>query len=233
MSWLKSKAKTNPPTASLLPNVFPTRMTQRSSLVSRYCGVERFDEITPTDGQTFPNPVREELPTIQTLSHSVKSNAVWHLQRLRLLRDPEDCEPPQLFRSTGTGVIRRTIGAALGMPTEFHRRDSSPPVFQYVCLAILFARAMLFQSRYAQDIWRTEKVDAPFFMPASASASLEIVRPEAQKLGVHTGDTLLAVNGQNYTGTALLSEAYATARLGDQFELRVKSASGEHSVVLP
>ena len=119
------------------------------------------------------------------------------------------------------------------MPTEFHRRDSSPPVFRYVCLASLFAGAMLFQIRYAQDIWRTEKVDAPFVMPASASALLEIVRPEAEKLGLHTGDTLLAVNGQKYTGTALLSEAYAKARPGDQFELRVKSASGEHSVVLP
>jgi len=119
------------------------------------------------------------------------------------------------------------------MPAEFHRRDSSPPVFRYVCLASLFAGAMLFQIRYAQDIWRTEKVDAPFVMPASASALLEIVRPEAEKLGLHTGDTLLAVNGQKYTGTALLSEAYAKARPGDQFELRVKSASGEHSVVLP
>jgi hypothetical protein len=86
--------------------------------------------------------------------------------------------------------------------------------------ASLFAGAMLFQIRYAQDIWRTEKVDAPFVMPASASAVLEIVRPEAEKLGLHTGDDLLAVNGQKYTGTALLSEAYAKARPGDQFELR-------------
>jgi sigma-B regulation protein RsbU (phosphoserine phosphatase) len=119
------------------------------------------------------------------------------------------------------------------MPTEFHRRDSSPLVFQYVCLAILFAGAMLFQIRYAQDIWRAEQVDAPFVMPASATDALEIVRPEAEKLGLHTGDTLLAVNGQKYTGTAILSEAYAKARPGDQFELRVKSASGEHSAVLP
>jgi hypothetical protein len=49
----------------------------------------------------------------------------------------------------------------------------------------------------------------------------------------HTGDTLLAVNDQKYTGTAILSEAYAKARPGDLFELRVKSVPGEHSVVLP
>lgn len=119
------------------------------------------------------------------------------------------------------------------MPTEFRARDSSPPVIQYVCLAILLAGAVLFQIRYTQDIWRAEKVDVPFVMPASASASLEIVRPAAEKLGLHSGDTLLAVNGQEYTGTAILSEAYANARPGDQFELRVKSAAGEHSVVLP
>src|SRR5579872_3139417 len=119
------------------------------------------------------------------------------------------------------------------MVTEIRRRDSSPPVFQYVCLAILFASAMLFQIRYAQDIWRGEKVDVPFVMPASASASLEIVRPSAEKMGLHIGDTLLAVNGQKYTGTAILSEAFAKARLGDQIELRVKSASGEQSVILP
>jgi len=92
---------------------------------------------------------------------------------------------------------------------------------------------MLFQIRYAGDIWHDEKVDVPFVMPDSASASLAIVRPAAEKLGLHTGDTLLAVNGHEYAGTTILSEAYAKARPGDQIELRVKSASGEHSVVLP
>jgi phosphoserine phosphatase RsbU/P len=119
------------------------------------------------------------------------------------------------------------------MPTELHRQDSSTPWFQYVCLAILFAGAMLFQARYAEDIWRGEGIDAPFVMPASGSASLEIVRPEAAKLGVHPGDILLAVNGQKYTGTAALAEAYAKARPGDQIELRVKSSGGERAVALP
>ena len=118
------------------------------------------------------------------------------------------------------------------MPTEFRRRDS-PPTFQYVCLAILFAGAMLFQIRYARDIWRAEKVEYPFVAPGAASAALEIVRPAAEKLGLHAGDLLLTVNGQKYTGTAILSEAYANTRPGDQFELTVKSASGEHSVVMP
>lgn len=107
------------------------------------------------------------------------------------------------------------------------------PNLQYLCLAVLFAGAMLFQIRYAQDVWRAEKIDFGFVVPATASASLEIVRPSAEKLGLHTGDVLLAVNGQKYTGSALLSEAYAKARPGDHIELTVKSISGEHSVVLP
>jgi phosphoserine phosphatase RsbU/P len=119
------------------------------------------------------------------------------------------------------------------MQTDLRRRYPSSPIFQYVCLAVLFTGAMLFQIRYARDIWHGEKIDFAFVAPATASASLEIVRADAEKLGLHTGDTLVAVNGQKYTGSAVLSEAYARARPGDHIELTVKSASGEHSVALP
>jgi len=119
------------------------------------------------------------------------------------------------------------------MQPAIPRRNLPPPAFQYVCLAVLFTGAMLFHVRYAQDIWRGEKIDAGFVAPATASASLEIVRPAAEQLGLRPGDILLAVNGQKYTGTALLSEAYATARPGDHIVLTVKSAAGTHSVVLP
>jgi hypothetical protein len=119
------------------------------------------------------------------------------------------------------------------MPDQLRTRGSSPPVFQYVCLAILFAGAMLFQIRYARDIWRAEKIEVPFVLPASASGALETRATGGAKLGLHAGDILLEVNHQKYVGTAILSEAYAKARPGDQIELRVKSASGEHSVVLP
>ncbi len=119
------------------------------------------------------------------------------------------------------------------MPTRFHRRNLPPPTFQYVCLAVLFAGAMLFQIRYSRDVWHGDTIDLPFVAPKTASASLEIVRSGAEKLGVHTGDILLAVNGQKYTGTALLSEAYAKARPGDHIVLTVESTTGQHSVVLP
>src|SRR5579872_6821160 len=119
------------------------------------------------------------------------------------------------------------------MATESRRRTLSPPTWQYVCLLILFAGAMLFELRYARDIWHGERVDVPFVVPASASASLEIVRPEAEKLGVHAGDIIEAINGQAYKGSALLSEAYAKAEPGDTIKLSLKSGSGEHTVALP
>lgn len=107
------------------------------------------------------------------------------------------------------------------------------PTLQYVCLAVLFAGSMLFQIRYGRDVWHGDSIDLPFVAPATASAALEIVLPSAEKLGLHTGDILLTVNGQPYKGTALLSETYAKARPGDYIALTVKSASGEHSVILP
>ncbi len=114
-----------------------------------------------------------------------------------------------------------------------HKSAPPTPVFQYVCLALLFVGAMVFQVRYAEDIWQGEKIDFAFVSPATASASLEIVRPEAEQLGLHSGDTLLAVNGQKYTGTAVLAEAYAKARPGDHIDLTVMSASGQHTVSVP
>jgi sigma-B regulation protein RsbU (phosphoserine phosphatase) len=118
-------------------------------------------------------------------------------------------------------------------PPERFIRKRQQPTLQYVCLAVLFAGAMLFQIRYARDVWRGVSIDLPFVAPKTASASLEIVRPPADKLGLHPGDTLLAVDGRKYNGTALLAEAYAKARPGDHIDLIVRSTSGEHSVVVP
>jgi sigma-B regulation protein RsbU (phosphoserine phosphatase) len=92
---------------------------------------------------------------------------------------------------------------------------------------------MLFQIRYGRDVWHADAIDLPFVTPKTASASLEIVRPDAEKLGLRPGDTLQTVNGQKYIGSALLAEAYARARPGDHIDLTIQSPSGEQSVVLP
>ena len=104
------------------------------------------------------------------------------------------------------------------------RRQTSTPVFQYVCLAILFASAMLFQVRYAIDIWHDMKVEIPFVLPDTASAALELVRPSAEKLGIHRGDALVAIDGKPYMGTSQLAEVYTRTNIGDQAVVTVRSS---------
>jgi len=112
-------------------------------------------------------------------------------------------------------------------------RTPARPTLQYIALGIMFAVSMLFQARCAPDIWRGERVDIPFIGPETASAALNVAMPEAEKLGFHRGDILLAVNGKKYTGSALLAEAYARARVGDSIPVSVRSGSEVHTIDLP
>ncbi len=119
------------------------------------------------------------------------------------------------------------------MPAAPSHRTPPRPTLHYIALGIIFVVAMLFQARYASDIWRAGKLDIPFISPATASASLDIVMPEAGKLGLHRGDILLAINGSKYTGSAVLAEAYARARVGDSIAVSVRSGSQVRTVELP
>lgn len=93
--------------------------------------------------------------------------------------------------------------------------------------------ALLYQVRVAIDILPGEKVNVPSIEPATASASLETVSPEAEKAGLHPGDVLLAINGKPYTGTAVLAGALAQAQAGQNVYITVRSTTGEHTVALP
>jgi sigma-B regulation protein RsbU (phosphoserine phosphatase) len=119
------------------------------------------------------------------------------------------------------------------MPRRPFTRRTKPPKFRYVCLAVLFAAVLLYQARSALDIAHDEKVDVPAITPATASASLETVSPTAEKAGLHRGDVLLAINGKTYTGTAVLGDAVSRARPGENVDVTVRSARGEHTVALP
>ena len=119
------------------------------------------------------------------------------------------------------------------MPATPSHRTPARPTPQYVALGIIIAVSMLFQARYAPDIWRGEKVDIPFISPETASAALNVVMPEAEKLGFHRGDILLAVNGKKYTGSALLADAYARARVGESIPVSVRSGSEVRTIDLP
>jgi phosphoserine phosphatase RsbU/P len=108
-----------------------------------------------------------------------------------------------------------------------------PPILRYICLAMLLLAVLLYQVRAAIDILPGEKVSIPSIEPATASASLETVSPEAEKAGLHRGDMLLAINGKPYTGTLVLAMAMAQARPGQNVYVTVRSPSGVHTVVLP
>lgn len=118
-------------------------------------------------------------------------------------------------------------------PPERSSRKRQQPRLQYACLALLFVAAMYYQVRLTHDILQGTRIDAPFIAAATASASLDIVVPAAEKLGLHPGDVLLAVNGTPYTGTAILAQAFAKARPGDTIQVTVQDHSGTRTVTLP
>ena len=106
------------------------------------------------------------------------------------------------------------------------------PVAAYAALAILAAITVSYHVRLAKDILKGETVHVPFFVPATASAAIESIQPEAVNAGLRRGDWLLSVNGRPYTGTAVLSEEMAKARPGDTIALRVRTGTNVHTVEL-
>ncbi len=119
------------------------------------------------------------------------------------------------------------------METPPFTTRTKPPVLRYICLAVLLLGVLLYQVRVAIDILPGEKVSVPSIEPATASASLETVSPEAEKAGLHRGDVLLAINGKPYTGTVVLAMAIAQARPGQSVYVTVRSVAGVHTVALP
>ena len=119
------------------------------------------------------------------------------------------------------------------MQTTSATRRTKPPTIRYICLAALLLAVLLYQLRVAIDILPGEKVSVPSIEPATASASLETVSPEAEKAGLHRGDLLLAINGKPYTGTVLLGMAIAHALPGQNIYVTVRSGTDVHTVALP
>lgn len=108
------------------------------------------------------------------------------------------------------------------------------PIFRYIVLALLFAISFLYEIRYLNDVLRGQKIDVALVVPAPASNTVEFV---SQKVDVHPGDQIVAVNGVPYSGTGLLGQAYAHVVPGKSIVLTLASRDpahrGQRTVSLP
>jgi len=101
-----------------------------------------------------------------------------------------------------------------------------PPIFQYVCLALLFALASAYQIRsamYAFPNYFHLKAAAYPFVPdyVNGRPVLQFVTKSAWQAGLQNNDTLLAVNGHRLTGLAVFGEAIRTTRPGETLTVQV------------
>jgi sigma-B regulation protein RsbU (phosphoserine phosphatase) len=99
-------------------------------------------------------------------------------------------------------------------------RAKNPPLLQYVCLALLFALASVYQIRavmFAFPNYFHLKVAAFPFMPnyEKGRPVLQFVTKSARQSGVRNSDILLEVNGRPLTGLAVFGEAIRTAKPGE------------------
>ena len=116
-------------------------------------------------------------------------------------------------------------------------KRTKPPVFQYICLAVLFSIACSYQVR------ATIAAFPQFFMPNSAEWPFlpeyshgqpvaEFVRTEGQQAGLRENDVLVALNGRAFTGTAAFGEALASAKPGDKLEVTARTPGSENARTL-
>ncbi|MGA2098240.1 MAG: SpoIIE family protein phosphatase [Candidatus Acidiferrum sp.] len=97
-----------------------------------------------------------------------------------------------------------------------------PPIFQYVCLALLFALASSYHLRsaiFAFPNYFQIKAAAYPFTPIydKGRPTLQFVRKPARQAGAENNDILLTVNGHPVTGLAVFGEVIRTAKPGDPF----------------
>jgi len=88
------------------------------------------------------------------------------------------------------------------------------PILLYSLLAGLFVISLLYQIRYLPDLFHRETLHFPFFFVDAGSDTINFTTPEAAGFGIRNGDHLLAVNGTPFTGTVVLGQAFAKARVG-------------------
>lgn len=107
-------------------------------------------------------------------------------------------------------------------------RAKKPPIFQYLCLAVLFAVASAYQGRailYAFPAYFHVSAPQWPFVPnySNGQPHIDFVGETARHAGVKEGDILVAVNARPLTGLAVFGEAMRLAKPGDVLTVDVLS----------
>lgn len=128
------------------------------------------------------------------------------------------------------------------MPSAPSSLTQQRTLVQYVALAVLFFIAVVYQVLYTECQFPVRFIHPnaagwPFLVGAASNdMTIDFLRPEGKAAGLHSGETLVAVNGRPVTGTAVYGEIIAHARAGDQLEVTVRAkgepASAERTVSL-
>lgn len=115
-------------------------------------------------------------------------------------------------------------------------KRTKPPVFQYISLALLFSIACSYQVRATiaafPQFFTPNRAEWPFHPIYSHGQPVAaFVRAEGQQAGLRENDTLIALNGYAFTGTAVFGEAFASAKPGDKLEVTARTP-GENARTL-
>ncbi len=104
-------------------------------------------------------------------------------------------------------------------------RAKNPPIFQYVCLSLLFTLASAYQIRSTlfsfPDYFHLHAAAYPLVVEYVKGKP--IVVQAAPHSGVEENDILVAVNGRPFTGFAVFGEAMRHAKPGDTLTVQVRS----------
>ncbi len=105
-------------------------------------------------------------------------------------------------------------------------RSKNPPIFQYVCLALLVALATGYQIESTlhafPDYFHLRIAGYPFYPNyVNGQPRAQFVPADARQAGVKENDILLAVNGRPFTSLAVLGEAVRNAKPGDTVTVNV------------
>jgi phosphoserine phosphatase RsbU/P len=97
------------------------------------------------------------------------------------------------------------------------------PTLRYALLAFLFAITITYEARYFYDIARDQTREAPAFTTANGTNRIDLVEPEAARLGLRVGDEVLSVDGEPFVGISEVFERLEHTAVGQSISVQVRS----------